>query len=173
MVSAAKRANLVQSRVLPSLNHRHLVYVVTLRHIFGILRLLVMTHAQRNALSDAIYYLVFQNVRRNVAHLPVCLYGAHSAADVNSHGIGNNGVFACQNSAYWHSLSSVHIGHYGKVVEEERQGGEVLNLLHCRCLNIIRPNLYYSIIYSLNFHNFVLFLNCDCKITGLLRSLFA
>ena len=90
----------------------------------------------------------------------------------------------------------MHVGHDGKVMEEEGQCGQVLNLTQSRLLDVVRPNLHRTVVDHLDLHclfdfscntsliNLVVprsstFKTClivsklRCKATKILRNIFA
>ena len=50
----------------------------------------------------------------------------------------------------------MHVGHDGKVMEEERQRGQILYLTHGRLFYIVRPYLHGTVVDNLYFHDFKL-----------------
>ena len=152
VVAASKRAHLMQDGLTTALHDFKSVDVVALGQVFLVLSLLVVVHAQWYTLADAPHDLLAEHLGGDVAHTPVGFHGTHAAADVHAHGVGDDGIHACQHTTDRHSHASMHVGHDGKVMEEEGQRGQVLYLTHGRLLYVVRPYLYRTVVDHLDLH---------------------
>ena len=154
VVTTSQRTHLVQDGVLATVHHLQLIQVISLRQVLLVLRLLVVVHTQRNTFADSPHDLLTEHIHRDVAHLPIGLHGAHSAADINAHRIRDDNILAGEHPTDRHTHTSVHVRHDGQVVEEERKGGQVLNLTHGRLLHIVGPNLNQTVINRFYNHRY-------------------
>lgn len=153
VVAAAEGAHLFQDRRLAALDNLHALNVVALGQTGGVLRLLVVVHAQRDAPAYAAHNLLAQYVGRQLRGLPGGLQRTHAAADVHAHGVRNHGIRAGQHAADGHAHAGMHVGHNGQVVVEERQRRQILYLRHGRSLHLVRPDLHRTSIYHLYIHS--------------------
>lgn len=191
VVAATERTDLIANGVLTAFNDLQLIDVEALRQILLVLRLLVVVHTQRNAGTDASHDLLADGLGREILHLPVGLNRAHSAADIHTYGVGHYHTVTGKYTTDRHTHAGMYVGHDGQVMVKEGQRGKVLDLMHCRLLHLVRPDLYRTVVDDLYFHFLSVlillilggaFARClcmsdvsdyECKIRNRLRSLFA
>ena len=142
----------MEDRDLTALDYFELVEVIAFWQVFLILSLFVVIHSKRDALTDSLHDLLAENLDRYLAYLPVSLHCTHTATDIYAYSIGNYSICACEHTIDRHPHTSMHIGHDGKVMEEEWQRGQVFNLTHGRLFHIVRPNLHRAVVDHLYFH---------------------
>ena len=157
VVAAAQSAHLALCRDVLRLDHSQLVDIVTLGQIAFVLAFLVVVHSEGDALADASHDLLAEHVSGDILDAPIGLDGAHAAADVHAHGVGNHGVNTGQHAANGHSHACMHVGHDGQVVEQERQRAQVFNLLHGAFFHIVRPDFDGTVVDYLYVHCRVVF----------------
>ena len=66
---------------------------------------------------------------------------AHAAADIDPNRVGNDDVFRGGNTADWHAVADMGIGHDGDVAVDSRQVGQVFRLLQRVGVKLGQPEL--------------------------------
>ena len=94
-----------------------------------------------NPVADSGHDLLFQDIRSDFRELGAGLDCTHPAADVHSDCIGNDDVLGGQDTADGHAHAAMQVRHESQVVEHERKGSKIHDLLPSVRVYTLRPNL--------------------------------